>query len=187
MVEAHARLAELRVSAIPGWMTEAELCWLYEQAERHVRWSDDVWVEVGCYRGRSTAAVMAGAVPFGTIWCVDTFDGRATPGGEVTTPAEGAAAFCEELRSRGLPIPRILPLESHIAARYIDTATVVFIDGAHDEASVHQDIACWLPKVMQGGMLCGHDYPAYGVGPAVDAAFGDRVQTGPDSIWFVRV
>jgi predicted O-methyltransferase YrrM len=34
----------------------------------------------------------------------------------------------------------------------------VFIDAAHDYASVVADIRGWLPKVKHGGILAGHDY-----------------------------
>jgi len=34
----------------------------------------------------------------------------------------------------------------------------VFIDAAHDYASVTADILAWLPKVKKGGIIAGHDY-----------------------------
>lgn len=34
----------------------------------------------------------------------------------------------------------------------------VFIDAEHDYNSVRKDIAAWLPKVMNDGLICGHDY-----------------------------
>lgn len=39
---------------------------------------------------------------------------------------------------------------------------MVFIDGAHDYASVAADIAAWWPKVRPGGLLTGHDYKRRG-------------------------
>ena len=35
---------------------------------------------------------------------------------------------------------------------------VVFIDGAHDYASVDQDLKLWGPRVRPGGIVAGHDY-----------------------------
>lgn len=56
---------------------------------------------------------------------------------------------------------------------------MVFLDAAHDEASVTRDIAAWLPKVRAGGVIAGHDYRPEdgfpGVKSAVDAAFGAGV------------
>lgn len=47
----------------------------------------------------------------------------------------------------------------------------VYIDAAHDEASVREDLATWWPLVVPGGILAGHDYmpEAVGVRSAVDA------------------
>src|SRR5581483_11390753 len=36
----------------------------------------------------------------------------------------------------------------------------VFIDAKHDYDSVRKDIAAWRPKIMVGGLICGHDYSA---------------------------
>jgi len=46
----------------------------------------------------------------------------------------------------------------------------VYIDAAHDYASVHADIEAWARTVRPGGLLAGHDYtPAHaGVMQAVD-------------------
>lgn len=47
----------------------------------------------------------------------------------------------------------------------------VYIDGAHDRASVETDIATWWPLLKKGGVLAGHDYvkAAPGVVDAVNA------------------
>lgn len=34
----------------------------------------------------------------------------------------------------------------------------VYIDAAHDEVSVKQDLEAWYPKVKPGGYITGHDY-----------------------------
>lgn len=57
----------------------------------------------------------------------------------------------------------------------------VYIDARHDEASVHEDLELWLPKVRPGGIFAGHDYVdgdlpegRFGVKSAVDRFFGER-------------
>lgn len=54
----------------------------------------------------------------------------------------------------------------------------VYLDARHDEASVHEDLTHWYPKVRPGGIIAGHDYldgpiPAgdFGVKSAVDNFF----------------
>ena len=34
----------------------------------------------------------------------------------------------------------------------------VYLDGDHSKDAVIKDIENWLPKIKQGGFLCGHDY-----------------------------
>jgi hypothetical protein len=64
----------------------------------------------------------------------------------------------------------------------------VFLDGAHDEASVAADIDAWLPKVAPGGYLAGDDLDVSGfegIRAAVESRFGDQFeQTG--STWLIR-
>lgn len=67
-----------------------------------------------------------------------------------------------------------------------------FIDGDHSYNGCKRDIEAWLPKVKDGGWICGHDYERkeprkFGVRKAVDEAFGDRVKTGAGQTWFVKV
>lgn len=48
--------------------------------------------------------------------------------------------------------------------------SLVFIDGDHTYRAVKQDIELWLPHVLPGGVLCGHDF---GFFPGVTAAVQD--------------
>lgn len=63
---------------------------------------------------------------------------------------------------------------------------LVFIDGAHDEESVAEDIAAWLPKIRSGGVLAGADYnqKSPGVMRAVAAQIGLLdVAISEESVW----
>jgi len=58
----------------------------------------------------------------------------------------------------------------------------VYIDAAHDYASVSADIQAWLPLVKVGGIIAGHDY-MHDVKRAVDQIFGRPDKTFDDSSW----
>jgi predicted O-methyltransferase YrrM len=63
---------------------------------------------------------------------------------------------------------------------------LVFIDGNHSYQCVKDDIHWYLPKVKQGGILCGHDFhPRFpGVIQAVEEAFGNDFDVMDySSIW----
>lgn len=48
-----------------------------------------------------------------------------------------------------------------------DSLGFVYIDGQHHYEAVIADIKAWLPKVMVGGVLAGHDYHMAAVAVAV--------------------
>ena len=65
---------------------------------------------------------------------------------------------------------------------------LVFIDALHSYEGCLADIKAWMPKVKQGGYICGHDYPRRpGVVRAVTEIFGEEIETDSDNTWFVRL
>lgn len=79
-----------------------------------------------------------------------------------------------------------------IAAGSLD---FVFIDADHSYKGCKDDIEAWLPKLKQGGLLCGHDYnnidfPCFGVNQAVDEfaeQSGLTLDLGDNFTWFIRL
>lgn len=56
---------------------------------------------------------------------------------------------------------------------------LVFLDALHQKHNVLNDIRWWMPKIREGGILCGDDYNQVhceGVKEAVDEVFGDAVE-----------
>lgn len=81
------------------------------------------------------------------------------------------------------------------AAFATESATMAFIDAAHDEESVIADIEAWWPVVARGAWLAGHDYDnhdprfRFGVKPAVDAwvaRIGLPLEVDASATWFVK-
>lgn len=172
-----------RLLEIPGWMEDVELRWLHARAAR----TRGKIIEVGCYLGRTTCAILAGLPQHeGTrLTCVDTFDGRGT-----TAPvSDQMRRLSDNITQRQLPAPYILACESTRAAQSVSVrgAEWVFIDASHDYANVRADLAAWLPNVAAGGVISGHDYGADwpGVTQAVDEMFGRRVKRPVGSVWEV--
>lgn len=173
--------------SIPGWMEEAELQWLHDRASEM-----DSVVEIGCYQGRSTFALLQGCK--GLVYAVDPWFDIMRNGDN------NLVRFILNIQSRasrvGLPWPidlRIVPMRSQDAAPDVLRANMgpvdmVFIDGDHTEESVKQDIDLWLPRTRK--LICGHDFgnPDYpGVEKAVREKFGNRVQHPVGLIWSVEL
>jgi hypothetical protein len=65
----------------------------------------------------------------------------------------------------------------------------IFLDAAHDHASVQEDLRAWWPKLKVGGLFAGHDYsPVWpGVWRAVSELFAAKVSvTTVGSSFLVR-
>jgi hypothetical protein len=63
-----------------------------------------------------------------------------------------------------------------------ESLSLVYLDADHSLEGVMADLNAWYPKLVQGGVMAGHDYlnPDYGVYEAVNA-FRDEVFTIPEN------
>jgi predicted O-methyltransferase YrrM len=171
-----------RAREIPGWMIDSELEWLADQAGKHSR-----IVEVGCWVGRSTRALADNTI--GLVYAVDTFEGSEEHQKFLKDKPTGwiLKRFLENLHGCSNVHPVIstsLEAADNLAinAQQFD---MIFIDANHDYAHVREDILAWMPLLLPGGLLCGHDYgPNWPeVAKAVDELIPD-VQIGANQIWF---
>lgn len=115
-------------------------------------------VEVGTLQG-DFAKEITDARPDIFLFCVDTWSGKFAP-------------YREKFFKAHASNPRIsvLEMDSLLAAEkawwhghpgggqgqgYFDC---IYIDAAHDYASVKADLEAWWPVVKSGGILAGHDF-----------------------------
>jgi len=72
------------------------------------------------------------------------------------------------------PHVRVVQQSSKLASRLhdLDSIDFVYVDAAHDYASVLADLEAWWPRVRPGGMLGGDDFDTKGVADAVSDFFG---------------
>lgn len=165
--------------SIPGWMTEPELEWLYQTATRM-----NSIVEIGCYQGRSTLALLKGCK--GPVYAVDTWQDIMSDG------TDNLLEFLRNLDKRltASEFGRLRPwkIPSALAAPYIPPVDMMFIDGDHVYPGVIADIQAYGPKAIT--LLCGHDFknPDWpDVERAVMEQFGPRVQNPVGLIWSVEI
>lgn len=163
---------------IEGWMTYTELKWLYETAK-----NKECIVEIGSWKGRSTHALCSGSK--GTVWAVDTWKGSADPKDQTHNQAKREDVFSEfSNNTKQFSNLSVIRKDSLEAAKLFSDRSLdmVFIDAGHTYEEVKADIDAWLPKVKDGGLICGHDYSDVwkGVKQAVDERFdGNKI----DTIW----
>jgi predicted O-methyltransferase YrrM len=159
-----------KAGEIDGWMSEAELGWLYDQAADR-----DVVIEIGVWKGRSTTALCE-ACP-GVVIAVDHFSG-----GDPEEAASPAVARDQNVRAQA--IQNLMPyldsgklvlvqtpsdkafetLRKLFPGRFAD---MVFIDGDHRVEAVRLDLR-YRDLIKDGGLLSGYDYDWAGVREAVE-------------------
>jgi hypothetical protein len=124
-------------------------------------------LEIGSYCGLSTVCLARTAA---RVTAVDYFDGRNTPQPGDTWP-EFAAAM--ERHGVAAKVDVCHPDSDPPLAEY----DLVFIDGAHDAASVRRDIAKACAVIAPAGLIAFHDYRS-GIDPGVDVAVDEFLGTG---------
>jgi hypothetical protein len=128
-------------------------------------------VEVGVAEGRYSLQILSWGVPY--LFLVDLW--ASSPGGyaELTSwsdemHAQKLAAVYERLT----PYPgqyKILRGWAHEMCHEIEDGTLgfCFLDASHDYKNVRQDLHDYWPKLVENGMMAGHDWPQPGVKEAV--------------------
>jgi predicted O-methyltransferase YrrM len=135
-------------------------------------------VEIGCYLGVSTEALLLFAE---RVIAVDPWDEMELVFHRFRDRLRGYSHL-EIIRGRSVEVA------SEVDDRSVD---LVYLDGAHDLASVRADIAAWRPKVKPGGWLAGHDYTPLiedgAVVRAVDELLGAPDRVFDDTSWLVQL
>jgi precorrin-6B methylase 2 len=160
---------------IDGWMSEEELKWLFEQAQKM-----DSILEIGSWCGRSTTALCSGCK--GAVFAIDHFKGSI----EHQELIKGRDIF-KEFRANMKGFNNLITIiadSTKIVDYLIIDFDMLFVDGGHEYETVLADLEGWGSRAKK--MIVGHDISENGVPEAVKKYFGNvEVEHGPDSLWYV--
>ena len=157
---------------VEGWFEDGSL---YNYAVQ--KYDNAHFVEIGCWKGRSTSCMGVEIVNSKKnikFDVVDTFGGSAEHG-----DVDSEKLFnefmknTEPVRSAIYTVHKMTSLQA--AELYSDNSLdFVFIDASHDYTNVLADIKAWYPKIKFGGTMSGDDYCSswQGVVDAVNEYFG---------------
>lgn len=173
--------------------------------------------EVGSWKGRSTSVLAKAVADYdGKVFAIDHWLGsEGVPHHERAKVVDIYSIFKRNMIILGIwDIVYPLVMDSEAASKIFAEGILdlVFIDADHRHESVKKDISFWLPKLRDGGILCGHDCEGYfseysdevkrminehlgddyipnvchpGVVKALHEYFGDRYSIMPDSVvWY---
>jgi len=154
---------------------EALACLAYDVRSHHAI------VELGSYRGKSTAYLAAGSAAGdgAPVFAVDPWDtpGNATGRFGFADPAT-REAFTRQIDAVGLAF-NVTPLRGFsvdVARHWLRPIGLLYIDGSHTEKDVRADFNAWAPYLAPGAVVAFDDYNTPrnpGVAQVVDALKGD--------------
>ena len=179
---------------IQGWFSKLQAK-LYDK-EIARAFSQAQFVEVGAWKGKSTAYMAVGIINSGKfikLNIVDTWKGS----NEVSHKRDQAiidGTLYEEFCANMEPVKYLINtyrMTSIEASKEFNDCQLdfVFIDASHKYEDVRQDIIHWLPKVKVGGTLAGDDFHKDfpGVKRAVNEMFGEDNYQQIKNQWIVKI
>jgi len=173
------------VPEIQGWMSTAELQWLFEQA-REMR----SIVELGSWKGRSTHALASGCE--GIVFAIDHFKG--TEYERATTMKEALeGTIKQQFLKNTSALDNVCCCEgdtAKAAVAYGEAANnpidMLFVDADHSYQAVKGELLAWwrVPRKL----LAGHDRYEAGLPRIISELLlaGVKIEPGPGWLWFIR-
>lgn len=123
-------------------------------------------VEVGSYRGASTAALAAGAKDDVAVYAVEPHEEFVGLLGGQFGPADRAAFFRRMLRTGHYQSVRLVNLPSHVAAAgWEHPVGLLWIDGDHTYDGVRRDFEAWRVHLTDTTIIAFHDSTDQSLGP----------------------
>jgi predicted O-methyltransferase YrrM len=174
---------------IDGWFSRDATRALYRTVRRAAGPGDIA--EIGSWKGRSTVvmglALKDGKVTDCKIYAVDHHQGSEEHQEVIAHQGSTLPIFQRNIWALGVAdMVQPLVMRSDEAAKFLAGAGVrlrlLFIDGAHDEESVRQDIRQFLPLVNPRGIIALHDCEPDGGAPGVWRAFQSELAPKVDVI-----
>lgn len=158
---------------IQGWFNFSGA---YRDALREAS-DSSVFVELGCWRGRSACFLLVEALNAGktpSIYFVDHWGGSNEPEHQTDPELEKVYdQFLANVERANYPKATVLRMPTVEAAGLFKDETVdfVWVDAGHEYDEVMADLKAWWPRVKPGGVIGGDDFPMDGVKRAVGEFF----------------
>ena len=164
---------------IEGWFSGTDKKCYDDAVEKYK--DDDVFVEIGSFKGRSSIAMAVNIINSGKkikFYCVDTWQGSSEhQNNPDVVSGKLKKTFDNNIEPVNFVINAIQKPSTEAANLFEnESLSFVFIDASHDYENVKKDIEAWLPKIKKGGTLAGHDWNYSDVRRAVKHCFKKSIK-----------
>lgn len=156
MPEPYASIKQLPFDPHGWFLNSKPLGYILEQRQ------PKIVIEIGSWLGSSTRFIADKLPEGGKLYAVDTWAGAPEEPAHMTDPRLPylyqqflSNVIHAELTNVIVPI-RMNSVEASKALNI--KADLIYLDGAHDTASVKEDILSWYPHLAERGLLCGDDW-----------------------------
>jgi predicted O-methyltransferase YrrM len=138
-------------------------------------------VEIGSFCGVSS---MLFAEYCERVFCIDPYEAYS----ELNAKKIGIAEMMFKDNTRNYLNIDLIKVTSIQGTKVIgdNSCDMVYVDGAHDVFSVEADLLAWIPKIKNGGWICGHDINI-DVRLAVEKVIGTNYKTYSDTSWAFQI
>jgi predicted O-methyltransferase YrrM len=145
-----------KIEKIEGLISLKEGLLLYNLAKNCK--GKGVIVEIGSYKGKSTAWLAMGSKNGKNvkIYAVDPFKSALAIEGGGKDNFPDFKKNMEYLEVKDIVIP-IVKTSKSAAENFKEPVEFIFIDGSHEYEDVKMDFELWYPKVIDGGIMAFHD------------------------------
>lgn len=181
-------------SEIQGWFDYSNI---YERAVTDAK-PGDTLIELGVWKGRSLCYLATLAKQANKNlrvigidrWQHTEWDGYQSiinidrEKGEMRSPLEQCR---DNLKAHGVDgFAELIISDSIEAAKLFKDESVrfIFVDDTHNSEHVERELNAWLPKIIPGVWIAGHDYPG-SIEAGVKAVFPHAVQDGSSWVAYV--
>lgn len=174
---------------IDGWSSFNDQGELIKLILEKIEVTDLKIAEIGVYKGKGTA-----------IWNVELINRNVNYEYYAIDHFTGSTEHNHDIDYYNITLENLKPIEGKVKIIKNDSLNecknypdsffdIVYIDASHDYESVKEDVLTWLPKVKQGGIICGDDYVSGwpGVVKAVDEVFDGKVNKVGYQQWWVKI
>ncbi len=174
---------------VPGMFRQDEIRLLYRTARDAIGPGDIA--EIGSWKGRTAVtmglALSDGGVHDCRIFAIDHHQGSAEHRERIDREGSSLKAFRDNVRKAGVQdrVEELVMSSVEGARRLADRRIrlrLLFVDGAHDELSVREDLRAFLPLMRPGALIALHDCEPEGGWPGVWKAYQEELAAGVDEL-----